>query len=166
VHLPGSASTVVGIVLALAGAKPQPLGQRRALPLQFGMGVEAGVAGLPLLQNSSMQCGWRYNSYSRQGCYGAAGSYPGRRSPRQVPRGHPRMAFCRSCSGHNAEPRHPSPRRQGTTGFCAPWGVRSAAYAQHPTTADLTISQGSKRRTSLLKGELGHWRRPNFLLLE
>jgi len=49
--------------------------------------------------------------------------------------------------------------------LCA-MGVRSAAYAQHPTTADLTISQGSKRRTSLLKGELGHWRRPNFLLLE
>src|SRR5207244_8018312 len=35
-RLPHSAGTVVGIVLALAGAQPQPLRQRRALCLQFG----------------------------------------------------------------------------------------------------------------------------------
>jgi len=37
---PRSAGTVVGIVLALAGAEPQPLRQRRTLRLQFGVCVE------------------------------------------------------------------------------------------------------------------------------
>jgi hypothetical protein len=30
----------VGIILALAGAEPQPVRQRRALRLQFGVGVK------------------------------------------------------------------------------------------------------------------------------
>src|SRR5262249_55489173 len=42
-HLRRSAGAAVAIVLALAGAEPQPLGQRRALPLQFGVGVECGL---------------------------------------------------------------------------------------------------------------------------
>jgi hypothetical protein len=41
--LPGSAGTVVDVVLALVSAEPPPLRQRRALRLQFGMGVERGL---------------------------------------------------------------------------------------------------------------------------
>ena len=41
--LPRSAGTIVDIVLALAGAEPQPLRQRRALRLQFGVGVKRGL---------------------------------------------------------------------------------------------------------------------------
>src|SRR5271169_6830721 len=42
-RLARSAGTLVGIVLALAGAEPQPLRQRRALRLQFGVGVKRGL---------------------------------------------------------------------------------------------------------------------------
>lgn len=48
-----SAGTVVGIVLALAGAEPQPLGQRRALRLQFGVGVECRLV-LPQFEQDQL----------------------------------------------------------------------------------------------------------------
>src|SRR5271155_2131159 len=43
-----SAGTIVGIVLALAGAEPQPLRQRREPRLQFGVGVECRLVGAQL----------------------------------------------------------------------------------------------------------------------
>src|SRR5208282_1391684 len=51
--LPRSAGTVVGIVLTLASAEPQPVGQRRALPLQFGVGVECRLV-LPQFEQDQL----------------------------------------------------------------------------------------------------------------
>src|SRR6516164_7503865 len=50
---PRLAGTGVVIVLTLAGAEPQPLRQRLALPLQFGVGVECRLV-LPQFEQDEL----------------------------------------------------------------------------------------------------------------